>query len=240
MDESFCTCQSEHMIQKILDESLYTRWIDYQTIQACTHHSFIAMSNKFCPQYLINTFLELYTELACLVLLQRSSILQFQLFATCLTEGLEKSSNKLTQKRINQLLTLQERYIAFQNQLLLFEVSPQEQAVDLYKMLSDALYINEENSKLREQLQCLYEATNVNQDSNFNLYATLFAVWTIILAGFTFVYDSLSSGETIMKDFLTSINIFFSWKLFSLFLIMIAFVTLTIITYKIFKHYDKK
>ena len=104
--------------------------------RTCKSGSEIVIINPMIKliRMIINTFLELYTELACLVLLQRSSILQFQLFATCLTEGLEKSKNKLTQKRINQLLTLQERYIAFQNQLLLFEVSPQEQAVDLYKM----------------------------------------------------------------------------------------------------------
>lgn len=240
VDERFCTCQSEHMIQSILDDSLYTRWIEYQTIQACTHHSFISMSNKGCPTYLINTHLELYNELACLVLVQRASILQFQLLASRLTEGLEKTTKGMTQKRIQQLLNLQERYIAFQNQILFFEVSPQEQAVELYKLLSHSLYIEEENDRLKEQLQCLYEATNVNQDSNFNLYATLFAIWTLILAGITFIYDSASNGENLMSHFLSHIGITFEWPLLSIILIVGVIFLLCYVTYKVLKHYDKK
>lgn len=204
IDEKNSSCQSIHMIQKLLGESLYTRWIDEGTIQAVTHHSFMMLSTENCPDYLVNNHLELYVEMGCMVLAQRASILQFQLFASELTEGSINGKEKIKQERINQLLNLQERYIAFQNQLLFFEVSSEEQAIELYDMLFKELYIKEENEELRNQLQSLYEATNVNQDLNFNFYAALVAIISIILSVITFSVDAKDISATLLSHLSTS------------------------------------
>lgn len=210
VDEEDPSCQNIHMIQQLLEESLYTRWIDWGTIQAITHHSYMMLSTSSCPSYLIENHLELYIEMACMVLAQRASILQFQLFASELTDGLIKENEKMNQERINRLLNLQERYIAFQNQLLFFEVSSEEQAIELYDMMFKALYIKEENEGLNNQLQSLYEATNVNQDLNFNFYAALVAIITILLTLPSFFNEVKGIVDEVYPHILTAYKISFA------------------------------
>lgn len=192
IDSSDSTCQSEDMIQELLAKSLYPRWIDSKTIHAVTHHSLIGLANFSCPDYVINAFLTLYVEMAILVQAQRASIILFQNFATVLTKGLESDNKKIDQNTINNLLNLQERYISFQNQLLFFEVTPEEQGVEIYNMLTKAMYIDEEKRELKEQLDGLYTGTNANQDNKFNKYALIFAVISLLIVIFTYGYDTVS------------------------------------------------
>lgn len=53
------SCQSMHDIQALLSRDLYTRWIDYGTLYASTHHSFVAISTSDCQGYLIDYFLNI-------------------------------------------------------------------------------------------------------------------------------------------------------------------------------------
>ena len=192
IDPTSSSCQSEDMIQELLTRSVYPRWIDCGTIHAVTHHSLIGLAGSDCPDHVINAFLTLYVEMAILVQAQRASIILFQNFATELTKGLEQDNNKVDQNIINNLLNLQERYISFQNQLLFFEVTPEEQGVEVYNMLTKAMYIDEEKRELKEQLDGLYTATNANQDNNFNKYALIFAAISLPIVILTYVYDTLS------------------------------------------------
>lgn len=244
VDENGSTCQDMFMIQDLLQKSLYTRWIDWGTVQAITHHSLMMLTTQTAPDYLLENHLELYVEMACMVLAQRASILQFQLFASELTNGLEKDERGLNQKRINYLLNLQERYITFQNQLLFFEVSPEEQAVELYKMLNEAMYIDEEKACLADQLESLYEATNVNQDSRFNFWATIFAIITLILAGITFIYDTrtnLTLDPNMIKQdnsihgFITYIE---SYPTFAIFVVVAVIISIVFVLYIFNKKFE--
>ncbi|WP_285815734.1 hypothetical protein [Thomasclavelia cocleata] len=195
IDPGDSSCQSMHDVQKLLERDLYTRWIDEGTIYGITHHSFVAIATDDCPSYLIDNFLTLYVDMAILALVQRASIISFQNFATLLTNGLEKDNKKIEQVTINNLLNLQEKYISFQNQLLFFEVTPQEQGVEIYNMLTKAMYIDEEKRELKEQLDGLYTGTNANQDNNFNMYAFIFASVSLLIVFLTFIYDTISISQ---------------------------------------------
>ena len=195
IDPGDSSCQSMHDVQKLFERDLYTRWIDEGTIYGITHHSFVAIATDDCPSYLIDNFLTLYVDMAILALVQRASIISFQNFATLLTNGLEKDNKKIEQVTINNLLNLQEKYISFQNQLLFFEVTPQEQGVEIYNMLTKAMYIDEEKRELKEQLDGLYTGTNANQDNNFNMYAFIFASVSLLIVFLTFIYDTISISQ---------------------------------------------
>lgn len=192
IDPGDSSCQSIHDVQRLLERDLYTRWIDWGTVYGITHHSFVAIATNDCPPYLIDYFLTLYVDMAILTLVQRASIILFQNFATLLTNGLEKDNKKIKQVTINNLLNLQEKYISFQNQLLFFEVTPQEQGVEIYNMLTKAMYIDEEKRELKEQLDGLYTGTNANQDNKFNMYALIFASISLLIVILTYIYDTLS------------------------------------------------
>ena len=238
IDPTDSTCQSMDMIQELLSRDLYPRWIDSGTIHAVTHHSLIGISNQSCPDYVINAFLTLYVEMAILVQAQRASIILFQNFATMLTKGLEQENINIKQKTINNLLNLQEKYVSFQNQLLFFEVTPEEQGVEIYNKLARAMYIDEEKKELKEQLDGLYMATNTNQDNNFNKYALLFASITLLIAVLTYFYDTVSNSEK-FNDFMKNIFTEYICKyacFFSLFLFILVVAGIIIyVKYRKFK-----
>lgn len=195
IDPGDSSCQSMNDIQTLLERDLYTRWIDYNTIYAITHHSFVALSTKTCPDHLINSFLTLYVDMTILALIQRTTIIVYQNYASLLTKGIERDGETIKQNKINTLLNLHEKYIGFQNQLLFFEVSPEEQGMELYQMLVSSLYINEEKEALANQFQSLYDVSNANQDSMFNMVAGIVAAIALIFALTTFIYDSFDPSS---------------------------------------------
>ena len=189
IDATTSSCQSMHDIQTLLSRDLYTRWIDYGTLYASTHHSFVAISTSDCPGYLIDYFLTLYVDMTILTLIQRATIIVYQNYASLLTKGIEADKKKINQAKLNTLLNLHEKYIGFQNQLLFFEVSPEEQGMELYQMLVKSLYINEEKDALAEQFKSLYDVTNANQNSTFSKYAAIMASIALVFTSITFIYD---------------------------------------------------
>lgn len=189
IDPTTSSCQSMHDIQTLLSRDLYTRWIDYGTLYASTHHSFVAISTSDCPGYLIDYFLTLYVDMTILTLIQRATIIVYQNYASLLTKGIEADKKKINQAKLNTLLNLHEKYIGFQNQLLFFEVSPEEQGMELYQMLVKSLYINEEKDALAEQFKSLYDVTNANQNSTFSKYAAIMASIALVFTSITFIYD---------------------------------------------------
>lgn len=186
-----------HDIQALLSRDLYTRWIDYGTLYASTHHSFVAISTSDCPGYLIDYFLTLYVDMTILTLIQRATIIVYQNYASLLTKGIEADKKNITQAKLNTLLNLHEKYIGFQNQLLFFEVSPEEQGMELYQMLVKSLYINEEKDALAEQFKSLYDVTNANQNSTFSKYAAIMASIALVFTSITFIYDMFEIPQDI-------------------------------------------
>lgn len=73
-------------------------------------------------------------------------------------------------------MDLQERFIAFQNQINLQEISSQEQAIELYERFRKVNFVDDLTGALKEQLDALYDATNTNQDYSFNKWALLFTI----------------------------------------------------------------
>ncbi len=197
IDATTSSCQSMHDIQALLSRDLYTRWIDYGTLYASTHHSFVAISTSDCPGYLIDYFLTLYVDMTILTLIQRATIIVYQNYASLLTKGIEADKKNITQAKLNTLLNLHEKYIGFQNQLLFFEVSPEEQGMELYQMLVKSLYINEEKDALAEQFKSLYDVTNANQNSTFSKYAAIMASIALVFTSITFIYDMFETIQLI-------------------------------------------
>ncbi|MGL4607361.1 MAG: hypothetical protein ACRCU3_07850 [Eubacteriaceae bacterium] len=185
VDAKDSTCQNDEMTQKLFEKHIYSRWIKYGTIHAVTHHSFMCVTGEaeFLFPAVINPYLTMYVQMSILTLIQRASIIVFDRKSTKITRGIE-AKKSFDSKKVTEFKNLQERYVAFQNQLLFFEVTAQEQGIELYEMLTESLYIKKEKEHLDHELKNLYEVSNVNQDINFNKWARIFAIAALILAIF--------------------------------------------------------
>lgn len=181
-----CSCMHSEMRKELLETHVYRRWMDSGTITTVANQSLISVTN-FSPT--VDSFITQYYQLCCLCLVQRASILNFQREATAVSQTIERRGKNIKAATIAKILDLQERFVAFQNQLGLAEVTPQEQGIDIYNMIMDSFYIEREKAVLKDQLESLYAAANSNLDFSLNKGGTIFAAVAIILSLASFSTD---------------------------------------------------
>lgn len=184
------SCPNEEMRDSLLKEHTYCRWMEqgtaYGTLYGMTAHSFVECSD-FEPN--INSFLTQYYQICCTVLAQRASLLNFKDEIMILSFGVEDKDKGINTGKTKWLMSLQEKYIAYQNQLDFFEISSQEQAIDVYEALRSANMVDKENEIFKEQLDNIYNAANVNLDYKLNVGGFAFAIAAIIIALPSFLSD---------------------------------------------------
>ena len=154
--ETDLTCESNPMKKDLLMTSVYNRWINSGTLYGVTHHSFMAINSgaKVIIPSVINPFLTIYVQMAILALAQRSVILMLEDEASKVSNGFSEDGT-ITKKELIEIETLQVKYVKIQNQLLLSEITVQEQGVDLYKMLREQLYLEKNMMDLDSEMKNL-------------------------------------------------------------------------------------
>lgn len=190
-EEGEASCPTKRMMIELMNKQVYDRWLEDGTCYACSHHSFICLTredeNLELP--VIIPFLELYVQMAILCLAQRSSIILFQKRAALFTEKMAGQGYDLNRRNTMKLLNLQESYIAFQNQLQFFEVTAEEQGIELYDMLCESLYIEKEKKMLEDQINMAYQATTINQGIKFNQGALVISLLAIFISTIGSIVD---------------------------------------------------
>ncbi|MBQ2724489.1 MAG: hypothetical protein IJF78_02160 [Clostridia bacterium] len=175
-----CCTQDMNLRKSYLETHMYNRWIDYGTLTTYTNQSLINLTTTDCPSYLTDSFLTQYVQLCCLVLVQRASIINFQRQTSAISAHVEERGRQIKLSTVSEVMKLQERFVAFQNQLSFTEVSPQDQGIEIYDKLMEFCFIEKELDSLKNQLDCLCNAANTSLDYNFNKYALIFAVPTLV------------------------------------------------------------
>ena len=182
IDREDATCQSRVMRKKLLQETIYDRWIDWGTIHTVTHNGFGCIATDGAPyESVIMPFLTEYMEMMALVLLQRNLLLEFHIEAKELSP--EFNSEKLE--------NLQKKYVKFKTQVLLFEVTPQEQGYEIYRLMQKQLYIDEEKEKLDDIMNSLYEVANVKHSIELNIIMNRLTIIAILIALVSFAISVL-------------------------------------------------
>ncbi len=189
--ENEISCPTYRMMVELLNEQIYDRWLEYGTCYIVTHHSFVCITenSESVKATVIIPFLILYTEMVLLCLAQRSSIILFQKRAALFTKDMAGHKRKLKGKNRTRLIDLQESYIAFQNQLMFFEVTSQEQGIELYDMICNSLYIEKERERLENQINIAYEAINVYQGENLNIGGLILSLLALSMSVFSCCND---------------------------------------------------
>ena len=185
IDTTYATCQSKTMRKALLDQFVDSRWIEAGTIYGVTHHSFMCLTSETAPDAtVIRPFLNMYTKLANLVLAQRASLLRFEEDLRKLSLGFEKGDNtKMGIDKVTELVLFQERYAAFQAQLLIDEITVQEQGIEIYEMLQNELQIGKNKEAIAEKISNLCEIADTHQGNIFNLFAFWFGIASIVISG---------------------------------------------------------
>jgi hypothetical protein len=163
--ETSATCHSHALRKQILKDSVYDRWIEYGTVYAATHHSFVCALSPdeetgYPDDYLIENFLGLYIKLCIIALLQRVTMLALSEEASALSAKLQ-SGHDSSPEDLEDIRKLYEKYARAESQIMLTEVTPQEQGVELYKLIVKQLYIDESKDDLDKKLNNLYTASNI-------------------------------------------------------------------------------
>jgi len=134
--ETSVTCQNKNMKKRKLEESIYARWADYGTLYGITSFSFVCLTreDEFLKYSVITPFVNQYVEMVCLAIIQRDSI------ALMLKEILEDA-------------LLKNKFLEFQNWLLMSKITMQEQGVELFDLMRKQLDIKSEYEVLEGKLK---------------------------------------------------------------------------------------
>ena len=212
--EGNVSCPTAEMRKELLSAHVYKRWLSYGTLQAVTNYSLVCVTSESVYAPVILPFLTQYTRLACFALVQRASLIKFQADAALLSAHIKNPKKKISTQNIIALNKLQERFVAFQSQLNLFEVTAQEQGCELYGMLREFLFVDKQREALQNQLDALYSAANTALDTNFNKWAAILALIALLLSLAGFFAD----GVDVVQKFKGCV-----WHVLALFGVAVAF-----------------
>lgn len=187
--ENSLTCQDNTMKQELLKACVYRRWINYGTVHGMTHHSFVMVNNgKDIPS--INAFLTEYVQMAILALAQRSVLLMLEDEAAEISNSFSDET-VISHEELEEIERLQEKYVKIQNQLLLSEITVQEQGVELYEMLREQLYIKKNMDDLDGEMNNLRDISNIanarlerqsdaDEENKFNMLGLLMGLLALV------------------------------------------------------------
>ena len=94
-----------------------------------------------------------------------------------------------------KIMELQERYVAFQSQFLLYEVTAQREGTYIYNKIQEELHVKEENETLSSRLSGVYELANINQGYGFNKWALILSLVAMVFTVSGAINDANSLGE---------------------------------------------
>lgn len=215
VDGNGLSCQSRKMLQNALKEHVYDRWIENYskgqlsgTIYGITEYSFVCAT---ASEYVREAYLTEYVELAMLVLAQRASLLAF-----------ERNISRVSRAKKEENV-LQMRYVDFDSKYLLVEASAQQQGIEIYNMLLDKLFINEQKSDVEKQIASLFNLKNYKSSRFQNgilLPISVFGFWGIIETALDcFASEGYADGlpyQILLCVFLTVLTGIVVWRVMRL------------------------
>ena len=204
IDAGDSSCQNRKMLNQYFEEQLYLRWVEYGTFHAVTNHSMICLTGENVEDSVVNPFLILYTQMCSLVLAQRASLIAFDSdISQSITEKNDNQCDEETRRWFNraviepnkrryekrrsgeQLIKLEKNFTRFQGELLLAEVTPQIQGIELYEKMQKMLFIDKLHDNVQVQIHNLFEiAENEQQAEDSGMEKALSALAILTFASF--------------------------------------------------------
>lgn len=205
VDASGPTCHNPEMFRDLLNKSTYRRWQDWNSLYGMSRYSFVMLSNGGEDEaFLYRNFETEYVRMAELILVQKASFLRFSREITNLSS---LDNRKNLSKKADSLY---KEYIRFVNQIHFREVSAQDQAIELYKMLYEQMNIEHQVKMLDEEMSELktyidhYEDAKKTTVMDIMSYCAGVALPVSIITGFFGMnssYNQAGDGEAWVSSF---------------------------------------
>lgn len=206
IDPNSSSCQNRVMMDQYFQEQLYLRWIEYGTIYSVTNHSMVCLTSLDVKDTVIASFLLLYVEMCILVLAQRASLIALD---ARITETLDPGTNE--EVNMKRLIQLEKSFARFQGEILLSEVTPQIQGIELYEKLQEMLFVHKLEQGVQQQLNNLYEIAKTELDEKeqksqkaMELILAIVAALSVFSAGndfLDFIGKKPKIGISLMESF---------------------------------------
>jgi uncharacterized membrane protein YdfJ with MMPL/SSD domain len=98
--------------------------------------------------------------MTCIALAQRATIIALSKEAVEVANGIMEGDLK----GLEAIESLQKKYVQAQSQIMLFEVTAQEQGVELFNLLKEQMYINGNKKDLDNQMNNLRDIANIRSN----------------------------------------------------------------------------
>ena len=171
-----CSSRCDEQRNELIEQSLYLRWIDYETVYAVTTNMFLTLCNGSEPGYLADHFHTMYYQMLCLVIAQRVSLIAFQ------NELTEISRESRDRKQTKRLLQLQKNFSMFEASMFFEEITSQQQGIEMYRLMRNNFMIYTEAENVKTQISGLTESANTYHDSRINYIGFVLALICIPLS----------------------------------------------------------
>lgn len=191
------SCQDDDMRKTLIRKATYERWQKNCSLYGVSRYSMVFLTNSgtdiYAP-FLFPYFETEYARMAELVLMQRATVLRF-------SSEITKISNMSLEKSFgDRVSSLYKEYIRFVNQIYFREISAQDQGIEMYQKLFEAMNIKEQVEKLDDEIEELYNFVSLREDRRTNRtmslltwITTIFLPVTVVAGFFSmsgYVFDS--------------------------------------------------
>ena len=181
VDDGDPTCQDGFMRNRLLEEAIDPRWADYGTIHAATEFSLLCVTSDYPGIYeqVIRPFIVEYPYLVSLALAQRTGL-----------AGYSETAGRLAGEKVgliawrNRLIQLQKDFNVFRNQIMIPEMTNQDQGMEIYELLRRQTRVQEQEELLDDQLEDLFDVADANFQTALTWIALFFAVLSPFVEGF--------------------------------------------------------
>jgi hypothetical protein len=156
------SCQNDAMQHDLITKATYNRWQKYKSLYGITRYSMVYLTNTNCFTPTLNTFETMYAKMAEHILVQKSTVLRF---SSEVTNIINNSGGKIVGRKVDSLYR---EYINFINHIHFREVTAQDQGIELYQMLYQALDIVSQVKGLDDEISELHDYISLREDRETN------------------------------------------------------------------------
>jgi Mg2+ and Co2+ transporter CorA len=193
------TCQNDKMKTELLEDSTYYRWQKGGSLYGVSRYSLVLLASSYTYSFLGKHMQTIYSRMVELILVQRASTLRFSDEVTRVSRF--SKGNKVNKGLIEQISSLYKEYIRFINQIHFREVTAQDQGIELYKLMSDTMKIEDYVKSLDKEIEELHHYINILDDKirnenmkTLNFIAAIFVPTTLIISIFGMNYGKFKSA----------------------------------------------